>query len=208
MNAFLFWLIPLRAVSFGDSHPKILEDTGESTHTHAHTLGHVKPHVHACTSTNTRTVNISRAWRVNERSRFYLRSTFLLRGGSHPVSLWAAEAEDWCLSAEAEQWWQWHEKLLCHLKQGHTERQLPPDTGASVPAACRHRAPGPPRHAHMHIISSTLAYANTRHTAQHAKTNHVCTQSNRYIPQTDTSAQGKEGAFTNVRGCSVSSINV
>ena len=56
-----------------------------------------------------------------------------------------------------------HEKLLCHLKHGHTERQNQ-CTGGPL-----RRARGPPGDAHVHMISDPLAYAHTWHALQCAK---------------------------------------
>lgn len=132
--------------------PKYWRDTGIA-HKHSGMQIHMCARMHQ----QTHTFHILLAWRANKRSCFvffvfFISGTPSCLGHNKQVSLWAAEPEVWCRSTEAEQW---HEKLPCHLKPGHTERHLPPDAGAGVPAACRDSSQGPPRPVHIHIISNT-----------------------------------------------------
>ncbi len=98
----------------------------------------------------------------------------------------------------------WHERLPCHLTRGHTERQLPPETGASVPVACwdrrrvllcTHILYTFPSHIHM------LTHGTLR---QDAKSNLVCTHT------TDINHRQiahRERGITNARDDSISGMN-
>lgn len=104
--------------------PKYWRETGQSD-----TLRHANSHAH------TRWTHLSLVceWAFLFCLLFYLQSRVLLWGrrAGLTVSSWARRL----VSERRGRTMIRHEKLRCHLKQGHTERQLPPDTSASVPLA-------------------------------------------------------------------------
>ena len=188
VNVFLFWLIPQWAASFGDRYPKILEGNGR------------KRHAEACkfTRAHTRWTHLSLVceWAFLSCFVFYLRRTVPLWGrwAGLTVSSWARRL----VSERRGRTMIRHEKLFCHLKQGHTERQLPPDTSASVPLA-HWDGPGPPGDAHVHMISDPLAYTHTWHALQHAKISLITYA----LSQRDINHRQarREGGITNIKGC-------
>lgn len=132
---------------------QLSQNTGgiqEKAHTHTHTDANSQ--IHTPTSAHTH------AWRGNDYSCFLSPEHLPSLRRASWASARAAEPEDRCLSAEAEQWYDMWPP--CHLKQGHTERQLPPDAGAGAPAACRVGAWDPVRRA-----NAVCLWSHTTHIA-------------------------------------------
>lgn len=92
---------------------------------------------------------------------FHLWSSFLLWGELPGSRGSAAEPEDWCLSAEAEQWYDMRSYVVTLNRD--TQRDSCHQTLEPVyqrPAETR--GWGPPRHAHMHMVSNTCIRSHSK----------------------------------------------
>lgn len=185
--------------------PKIPEGwhRREHTHTHkpAHTLRHANSDMHypCMKTTYTRIqlgMRISVLVFISKAPSFFGESYLGLR-----VSSWARTLVSECWGRTMI----WHEEPPCHLKQGHTERQLPPDTGAaSVPVACWDRSRAL-LDTHICIAFPRDLHMVTQHTAACWDiSDDACSQSNR---QTDLSLQRREGGLTRIDIRGNSSLN-
>lgn len=128
VNSFLFWLIPLWAVSFWDSYAKILEGWYRRKHIHS------TMQIHTCRPGDAHSTSPRSGAKIGIPFFFFLISgTLSFFGEIYPVSVCRAEPEDWCQSTEALRWYDTRNHLVTGNRD--TERRLP-ETGASVPVAC------------------------------------------------------------------------
>lgn len=169
--------------------PKYWRETGQSD-TLRHANSH-QAHTH---------VEHTWAWCVNEHSCSvccFISRVASCFGDDEPVSRWAAEPEDWCLSAEAEQW---YDMRSCSVTWNRdTQRDSCHQTPAPVYRWPTETGPGPPGDAHVHMISDPLAYTHTWHALQHAKISLITYA----LSQRDINHRQarREGGITNIKGC-------
>lgn len=144
VNSFLLWLIPLCAVSFRDSYAKILEGW------------YRREHIHSTMQIHTRRPGDAHSTSPRSGAKIgilvFISGTLSFFGEIYPVSVCRAEPEDWCQSTEALQWYDTRN----HLVTGN--RDIERDSCQRLEPVYQWLAKtqGPPRHAHMHIISISV----------------------------------------------------
>lgn len=117
VNSFLFWLIPLWAVSFWDSYAKILEGWYRREHIHS------TMQIHTCRAGDAHSTSPRSGAKIGIPLFFFfffnLWNAFLLWGDLPSLSV-----QSWARRLVSEHWgitMIWHKEPPCHWKQGHRE---------------------------------------------------------------------------------------